>query len=132
MWRFPKKRNWIRQPCINCSHIWHIDMYINQTHNLWMFCENTLIQKSKVVNYMKILKKRNKMKGCSITCSHIWQIDTSKYVYWLDIYSVKIWWNYVLPYTNVVNFCDIFSDTGQCFHRATKTVLEIKNPTMSE
>ena len=42
------------------------------------------------------------------TCSHIWHVIISKYVYWLDTQSVKVWWSYVLPNTNAVNFCDIF------------------------
>ena len=35
-------------------------------------------------------------------------INTSKSVYLLDTYSVKVWWSYVLPNTNAVYFCDIF------------------------
>ena len=57
---------------------------------------------------MKIPKKRNKIKWRSITKSHIWHIYISKYVYWLNIHSVKVWWRYVLPNTNAVLFCDIF------------------------
>ena len=29
-------------------------------------------------------------------------------MYWLDTYSVKVWWTYVLPNTNAVDFCYVF------------------------
>ena len=31
---------------------------------------------------------------------------------------MNVWWSYVVPNTNVVNFCDIFSDIGSCFGSA--------------
>ena len=48
--------------------------------------------------------------------SHL-SFDISKYVYWLDSRSVKVWWRYMLPITNTVNLCDIFSDIEQCFQK---------------
>ena len=56
---------------------------------------------------MKIPKKRNKIKRSSITCSHIWHVYASKYVFYLDTQSVKVWWRCVLLNTNAVHFCDI-------------------------
>ena len=52
----------------------------------------------------KIPKKRNWIGKSSITCSHIWLVDIPKCVY---IHSLKVWWSYVLPNTNAVNFYDI-------------------------
>ena len=84
-----KKLNWIREPPITYSHIWHVDIskclhqsdtqsvkvwcryynsdmnntvtfgmltyqnvYINQTHNLWKFGVDTIIQTWIIVNYV--------------------------------------------------------------------------------
>ena len=55
-------------------------------------------------------QKRNKIKRRSITCSHICYISISKHAYWLDIHSLKVWWRYVLPNTNVVHFGLLFSN----------------------
>ena len=55
----------------------------------------------------KFQKKHNKIKEPSITCNYIWHIVTPKWAYWLDTHSVKVWWSYMLPNTNTVNFCDI-------------------------
>ena len=63
--------------------------------------------------------KRKKILWRSITCSYIWYVDISKCVYWLDTYFVKVWWKYVLPNTNTVQFCDIIF---------RKMVSKIKNP----
>ena len=38
----------------------------------------------------KIPKKHNKIKKLAITSRFIWHINKSKYVYWLDTYSVKV------------------------------------------
>ena len=46
---------------------------------------------------------------------YIWHINTSKCVYLLDIYCVKVWWRYVSPNTNAIHFCDFFSEKGQLF-----------------
>ena len=75
---------------------------------------------------MKMPKKCNKIKGRSVVCSHIWHVNNSKYVYWLDTHSMKVWWRYVLPNTNAFNFCDIIFR-----HRADlpkKTLSKINNP----
>ena len=76
---------------------------------------------------MKIPNKRNKIKWLSIACSYIWHIDISKYVYWLDIQSVNVWWRCVLPNANAAHFCDIFfrHSVGDL---PRKTVSKINNP----
>ena len=56
---------------------------------------------------MKIPKKRNKVKGPAIICNYIWHTDTLNMC--ID------WRSYVLPNTNAVDICDIFSDIGQFF-----------------
>ena len=56
---------------------------------------------------VKILKKHNKIRHRSITLVYIWLVNISKYVYYLDTHSVKVWWRYVLPNWNVAHFCDI-------------------------
>ena len=60
-------------------------------------------------------KKRNEITGLFITYSYMWHMNTSKCVYKLDTHSVKFWWSYVLPNTNAVQFCNIFSDIGLYF-----------------
>ena len=102
-------------------------MVIHQTHNLWNFREDIILLTWIVVNLVWIIpKKRNKIKDRSIICSYIWYVNKSKYAYWLDTHSVKVWWRYVLPNTNAVHFCDIFSDIGQYFWSAQTRSFGIK------
>ena len=64
--------------------------------------------------YIKIHKKRNKIMGRFITCSHMWHINISVYVRWLDTYSLKVWWSYVLLNTNAFHFSVIaFNNIGE-------------------
>ena len=83
------------------------NMYINQTQSVkvwWIY--NTSDMNSRQL-CIEISKKHNKIKGRSITLSHIWHDNTSKFVYWLDNRSLKVWWSYVLPNTYTVDFCVI-------------------------
>ena len=75
VWKYPKKRNKIKERSITRSYIWHVI----QIHNL---CDELCA---------KFGKKRNKVKKHSISCSHIWHINISVCVYWLHIQSVNIW-----------------------------------------
>ena len=80
---------------------------------------------------MKMPKKRNKIKWLYITCSHIWHVDISKYVYWLNIHSVKVWWRYVLPNANVAHICDIiFADLPKKMVSKIKDTSRRKSTTM--
>ena len=49
---------------------------------------------------------------------------TSKCVHWSNVPPVKVWWRYVFGNTNVVHYCDIFSNIGQCFRLAELKILE--------
>ena len=75
-------------------------MYINTTHNLWKFGEDTILQTAVLVNYVWKYpnKRRYKINGRS-TFSHIWHIDITQSVYRLDTDSVKVWSSYVLQNT---------------------------------
>ena len=77
---------------------------------------------------MKIPKKFNKIKGHSITWSHNWHFDILMCVYWLDINSEKVWWRYVIPNTNAVHFCDIFSYLGTVADLLKNLENKKKNP----
>ena len=48
-------------------------------------------------NVWKCPKNETKSKGYSTACSYIWHVNTSKSVYWLDIHSVKMLLNFVIP-----------------------------------
>ena len=79
------------------------NVYINQTQNLWKFGKDTTLQTWILVNYLwKFCRKRNKS---NVTCSYIWHVNKSECTYWLDTHTVKVCWRYLLPNTNVVNFC---------------------------
>ena len=110
------------------SHLacWHTKMCTVIRNTICESLVNILtLQTWMLVNVCrKIPKKRNKIKGPSITCSYIWDINISKYVYWLDTHSMKVWWRYVLPNTNAVHYWDIFSDIGQSFRTAQTKILE--------
>ena len=103
-----KKHNWIREPSITCSHIWHIDMY-----NICTLFKNTICKCLLKMKYFRrecssiVYKKPKERNKIQEAYSYIWLIDTSKYAYWLDTRSVEVWWSYVLPNSNAVNFCDI-------------------------
>ena len=106
--------------CINCQYplgaffmLMYQNVYINQTHNLRKFGGNTTIQTWIVANNNvwkcpKIAIK-SRVSIPWLTCSYIWHINTSiKCAFWLDKYSMKVWWQYVLPNTKAVHFCAIF------------------------
>ena len=54
----------------------------------------------------------------------MWHVDKLKCVYYIETQSVKVWWRYVSPNTNAVNFCDIFLVIGQFFRPAQTNSLE--------
>ena len=64
--------------------------------------QSVKLQTRILVNYAwKYPKKCNKIKEPSITYSYIWHINISKFVYWLDIHSVKVWWSYMCCQTQM-------------------------------
>ena len=46
------------------------------------------------VSDAEISKELNSTRESSVTCSYIWHVSISKFVYWLDTQSVKVWWRY--------------------------------------
>ena len=71
---------------------------------------------------MKIPKKGNKIIEPFITSSYLWHVNTSNCAYWIDIHSVKVWRNYILPNSNAVNSFDIIFR-----HRSRSTFLPCPN-----
>ena len=76
----------------------HIKMCTLIKHSI---CESMVkiltLQTRMLVDYVwKFPKKRRKIKGPFITCGYIWDIYISKYIYWLEIHSMNVWWIYVL------------------------------------
>ena len=109
IWKFPKETQLNQRTFLNMqSHLacWHTKMctlmrntifenlvkikYFRHADKMSIMCENT--QKNEI-----------KPKRPSITCSCIWYICAI----WFDTYFVKVWYRYVLPNTNAVQFCDV-------------------------
>ena len=48
-----------------------------------------------------------------LICGQIWHFKMTKYVFWLDTQSVKVWWRFILLKTNAFIFVILFWDINQ-------------------
>ena len=82
----------------------------------WYTKMYTLIKHTVYKSLVKIQNFRHEW-WSSIICNQIkvrsrygiWHVDISEFVSWLDTHSVTVCWKYMLPNTNAIDFCDIFS-----------------------
>ena len=123
-----KKSNWIRQPSITCSRIWHFDIlkcvHWSDTKSVkvwWRYYTYTSDMNNTHQLCMKIPQKCNKTKWHSIHLAY-WYIKICVLIRRTFYESLlKI---YVLPNTKTIHFFRIFSDIGQCFWPAQTKRIE--------
>ena len=81
---------------------WYTNLIVS---NRSIVCESFVkIQYLRHECLLIVYLKSQKRNIIIITCSHIWYLNKPKCVHWLDTHSVKVWWRYMLPNTNIVHF----------------------------